>query len=204
MACEARPVHDRGSLGWVVWVNLAAAVAAAAVMTAVAWHLPWPSPSDSAVARAGARTALALSAVVATVVAALIVTRRRRWTWAIVAWLLVAGCALGASTFGRPTFADHRREFEEVAHQLLREPENLRGGRYQRDLRIGRFDVAYAHVGGDGSVYFHDARTGLSPFDNPGWIYAPHGLSEATLKRTASRNIGDGWYTFPNLVVDDY
>lgn len=64
MACEARPVHDRGSLGWVVWVNLAAAVAAAAVMTAVAWHLPWPSPSDSAVARASARTALALSAVV--------------------------------------------------------------------------------------------------------------------------------------------
>ncbi|MBM4481619.1 hypothetical protein GS444_23480 [Rhodococcus hoagii] len=29
--------------------------------------------------------------MVATVVAALIVTRRRRWTWAIVAWLLVVG-----------------------------------------------------------------------------------------------------------------
>ena len=204
MACEARPAHDQGSLGRVAWANLAATVAAAAVMTAVAWHLPWPAPSDSAVARASARTALALSAVVTTVVAALTVTRRRRWSWAIVAWLLVAGTALGASTVGPPTFSDHRKEFEEVAHQLLREGENLRGGRYQRDLRIGRFDVAYARVGSDGSVYFHDARTGLSPFDNPGWIYAPHGLSETTLERTGSRNIGDGWYTFPNLVVDDY
>ncbi|MBM4497098.1 hypothetical protein GS426_20885 [Rhodococcus hoagii] len=40
--------------------------------------------------------------------------------------------------------------------------------------------------------------------NNPGWIYRASRLSEATLKRTASRNIGDGWYTFPNLVVDDY
>ncbi|MFM1722335.1 MULTISPECIES: hypothetical protein [Rhodococcus] len=204
MAFESSSDLDRGSLGRMAWINVAATLVAAAVMTGTAWHLPWPNPSDSAVAAAGARVVLVLSAVVTLVVAILTAIQRRRRTWAIAAWLLVAGCALGVSAVGRPTFGDHQSEFEEVARQLLREPENSQSGRYHRDLRIGRFDVAYAHVSTDGSVYFYDARTGPSPSENPGWIYAPHGLSETSVEHTGARNIGGGWYTFPNLVVDNY
>ncbi|NKS67676.1 hypothetical protein GS461_21825 [Rhodococcus hoagii] len=118
-------------------------------------------------------------------------------------WLLVAGCALGASTFGRPTFADVDESSKRLHTNYFASPRIFAAAATTRpENRTIRRRVR--PVGGDGSVYFHDARTGLSPFDNPGWIYAPHGLAEATLKRTASRNIGDGWYTFPNLVVDDY
>ncbi len=192
------------ALRWAGWVNALIAASASAIYVAAKCHLAWPEPADSALSVAGAVVLWVLTALVAIVLLGVCWWQRRRWLWTVVAVPVLVVSALGIAAAGQPHFDQYRTDFESVAQQLLQEPDDSYSDGYHRDLRIGRFDISYADVSSQGHVYFYDARDGLDIMDNPGWVYAPDGVSDTILNQLRLEDIGGGWHRFPHLVVDDY
>lgn len=186
------------------WVNTFVAAAASSLYVAVKCNFAWPKPADSAIAIAGAVSLWVLTALIALALLGVTIVRGRRWSWSIVAIPVLVACAIMVAAVGRPHFDKYRTQFEDVAQQLLQEPRDPDSDGYRRDLRIGRFDISYANVSSQGHVYFHDARDGLDFMDNPGWVYAPNGVSEKIARQLRLESIDGGRYRFPNIVVGDY
>ena len=193
-----------GTLRWVGWVNALVAASASAMYVSATCHLAWPEPADSALTIAGAVVLWFFTAIVAVALLGVCWWQRRRWLWSVVTVPVLVVGALGITAAGQPHFDQYRTEFESVAQQLLQEPDDTYSDGYHRDLRIGRFDISFANVSNEGHVYFYDARDGLDIMDNPGWVYAPDGVSAKIFNQLRLEDIGGGWYRFPHLVVDDY
>jgi len=191
------------ALRWVGWVNAFVAAAASAIYVAAKCHLAWPAPADSAISIAGAIVLWIITAIVAIVLLGVEWRQIRQWSWSVVAVPVLVACAIGIGAVGQPRFEQSRPEFEAVAQQLLQEPDDPKTDGYHRDLRIGRFDVSHANVSSQGQVYFYDARNGLGYMNNPGWVYAPDGVSEEIVEDLQLESLGGPWYSFPNLVVND-
>lgn len=201
---HSRPTTCSTSLRWAGWVNALVAASASALYVAAKCHFAWPEPADSAVSIAGAVVLWILTATVAVVLLGARWWRHFRWSWSAVAVPVLVTGALVIAAAGQPHFDHYRAGFETVARQLRQESDGRNFDGYHRDLRIGRFDISYANVSSQGHVYFHDARDGLDIMDNPGWIYAPDGMSDTLFTQLRLEDIGGGWYRFPHLVVDDY
>ncbi|ARE36544.1 MULTISPECIES: hypothetical protein [Rhodococcus] len=201
---NSQATRRSGALRWVVLVNALIAASASAMYVAAKCHLTWPEPADSALSIAGAVVLWVLTASVAIVLLGVCWWQRRPWLWSDVAVPVLVVIALGIAAAGQPHFDQYRADFETVAQQLLQEPDDPYSDGYHRDLRIGRFDISYANVSSEAHVYFYDARDGLDILDNPGWVYAPDGVSDKTFNQLRLEDIGGGWYRFPHLVVDSY
>lgn len=123
----------------------------------------------------------------------------REWSWSYTVFPVAVVAALGLSSVMKPSFDDSRAEFEDVATELL----SSSGRTYLSGVQVGRFDIKNAYDNEAGQVFFHDARRGLLPGSNPGWVYAPEGVSSESVVRFGLTDLGGGWYQFANVVVDD-
>lgn len=114
----------------------------------------------------------------------------RRWSWWIVpAPTVVIVAVATVMLVPRPSFDDTRPEFEQLARELLADPEP----RYSH-LEIGRFDISYARADDDGVVYFiEDGGLGLTV--SSGWAYSPNGVPAGFDDFTAT-HLGGPWYEF--------
>ena len=156
----------------------------------------WPSRYGSAgwadplLFGAAALLVLAVVGLVWAVRTLYVIGADRRWSWWIVpapAVVLVAVATVMLAP--RSSFDDTRSEFEQVARELLADPEPLHS-----QLEIGRFDIRTAMSGDDGVVYFiKDGGLGLTV--SSGWAYSPNGTPAGFDDFTAT-HIGGPWYEF--------
>jgi hypothetical protein len=156
----------------------------------------WPSRygtsswADPMLFGAAALLILAALGLVWAVKTLYVIGQDRRWSWWIAAAPAVLLVAVATVMLApRPSFDDTRAEFEQVALELLADPEPLHS-----HLEIGRFDIRTAMSGDDGVVYFiEDGGLGLTV--SSGWAYSPHGVPAGFDDFTAT-HLGGPWYKF--------
>ncbi|GGC68162.1 hypothetical protein IEU95_02890 [Hoyosella rhizosphaerae] len=171
----------------------AAASGTGLVLLVLAWGHWWPSGTEWYLT-AGIGILLLMFAGLAWLVGAIVVlVRRRRFAWWMLAWPLVTVAGLALVLLVRPEFEDARPEFEEVAQELLTAP----GPPALYNFKIGRFEISSAYAFSDGTVYFVDLRTGMFTTER-GWLYAPGGVPDRDGRMTTVHLSGP-WYRYTLL-----
>lgn len=111
----------------------------------------------------------------------------RDWTWSVAAAPAIVIVALVVGVmFPRGGFDEARPELEQIAQEVLADPESVRNG-----VQFGSVDISRVEERG-GAVYFFDSDNSFGT--TYGWIYSPDGPPSWVSAQV--EHIDGPWYEF--------